>query len=224
MKDSLKARPDTVRSSIVRPAPLDRRSRGALIVLSVLSILCLGVSGLDLTVAQFFHAKPGGSSLYQAAYWLSIAGEAGWYLGPAAVLWAVWRYQGHVMHARLAGFLFWGVGLSALVTAILKVLIGRGRPITWFEHHEYGFARYGLNAAHQSFPSGHATTAMAAAFALSFIFPRFRFPILVFGLAISVARTVVYAHFVSDIIAGTVVAWITVSVLRSRLLADLPTR
>ena len=100
-------------------------------------------------------------------------------------------------------------GLSAAASSTLKVLVDRDRPHTG--------ALIDLPAS-ASFPSGHATTAFAAAVALSLLVPRWRWWAL--GLAAIVAYSRVYlgVHYWSDVIAGAIigaaVAWCVVAVRR----------
>jgi len=122
---------------------------------------------------------------------------------------------------RLSGFLFVSVALSALTTDALKCVFGRARPWLLFSDNEYGFAPWNFSAAHQSFPSGHATTAISAAIALSWIFPRARWGLLAFGFVVALSRTVVYAHYLSDLVAGGLVAWMIVWSLRHWFWRDL---
>jgi undecaprenyl-diphosphatase len=54
-------------------------------------------------------------------------------------------------------------------------------------------------------PSGHATTAVAAAIAIGAIWPRARGVMWLYALTIMFSRVVVVAHHPSDVIAGALV-------------------
>jgi undecaprenyl-diphosphatase len=54
-----------------------------------------------------------------------------------------------------------------------------------------------------SFPSGHATTAFAAAAAIAVLCPRARWPALALAALIAVSRVFLGVHFWLDVIAGT---------------------
>ena len=56
-----------------------------------------------------------------------------------------------------------------------------------------------------SMPSGHATTAVAAAIAIGAIWPRTRWVMWLYALTIMFSRVVVLAHHPSDVIAGALV-------------------
>ena len=54
-------------------------------------------------------------------------------------------------------------------------------------------------------PSGHATTAFAAAVAVALLWPRLRVPMLIYAFLIAASRVVLDAHYVSDVLAGAAV-------------------
>ena len=104
--------------------------------------------------------------------------------------------------ALTAYFLFTTIAFPGLIANFLKNLIGRARPhfapdgvvwASWPFHDNYQFA---------SFPSGHATTAGAAAMALALLAPRYRVFVLLVGFWVALSRPVLGVHFPSDITAG----------------------
>jgi membrane-associated phospholipid phosphatase len=58
---------------------------------------------------------------------------------------------------------------------------------------------------------------LSLAFALSLFFPRYRFPLVCFGLLVAVSRTVTTAHFLSDTVAGAWVGIVTVCLLQQAI-------
>jgi undecaprenyl-diphosphatase len=68
--------------------------------------------------------------------------------------------------------------------------------------------------AFASMPSGHATTAVAAAIAIGSIWPRTRAVMWLYAGLIMVSRVAVLAHHPSDVIAGALVALIGTDLLR----------
>src|SRR5205823_7007912 len=54
-------------------------------------------------------------------------------------------------------------------------------------------------------PSGHSTTAFAAAFAIGAVWPRARIPMWTYAAIIAASRVVITAHYPSDVAAGAVV-------------------
>jgi len=139
-------------------------------------------------------------------------GRSGWFLVPLAglILAAaiVAPIAGRITNLVLASivvrlsYLFVAIALPGLAVTILKRLIGRVRPsdsgpfayVPWSWRHEYA-----------SLPSGHSTTAFAAAVAIAMLWPRTRVPLLIFAVVIALSRVVITAHFVSDVIAAAFV-------------------
>jgi undecaprenyl-diphosphatase len=54
-----------------------------------------------------------------------------------------------------------------------------------------------------SFPSGHAMSAFAIAIPLSIFYPELQAPLLILSFSIAVSRVVLGMHFVSDVVAGS---------------------
>jgi undecaprenyl-diphosphatase len=84
-------------------------------------------------------------------------------------------------------------GLSSLASTTVKLLVDRERPDTG--------ALIALPES-ASFPSGHATTAFAAAVALSLLVPRMRWWALALAALIAYSRVYLGVHYWSDIPPG----------------------
>lgn len=112
---------------------------------------------------------------------------------------ALWQMSG------LWAYVFVGVGLPGLIANMIKRGIGRGRPELVDELGPLSFQNFLNDWTHQSFPSGHATTAFAVCFVFSFVAPRW-FPwLLAYALLIAASRVVVGAHYPTDVLAGALV-------------------
>jgi membrane-associated phospholipid phosphatase len=148
----------------------------------------------------------------------------------AYVLWALFglllvvalaaaRYRG-ISRAVLLGFatrlqfVFFAVLVPALVGEVLKWGVGRGRPFVGGEGNVFSFRHFGGTEAFASFPSGHANTAFALAFAISALWPQARFVMLAYALAIALSRLVLLAHHPSDVVAGALVGVIGAMAVR----------
>jgi membrane-associated phospholipid phosphatase len=107
--------------------------------------------------------------------------------------------------AARAGFLFVAIGLPSLFDTIVKRLIGRARPYVGSHDDPFAYMPFIWRADYASMPSGHSTTAAAAAIAIGAIWPRARPVVWLYALLIMTARVVMNVHHPSDVIAGALV-------------------
>lgn len=111
-------------------------------------------------------------------------------------------------------FLFFAVLTPVLVGDVLKWAVGRGRPFVGGEANAFNFSHFAGSEAYASFPSGHANTAFALAFAVSALWPQTRFVMLLYALVICATRLVLLAHHPSDVVAGALVGTIGALIVR----------
>jgi undecaprenyl-diphosphatase len=111
-------------------------------------------------------------------------------------------------------FLFFAVLVSALAGELIKWMVGRGRPFVGGESNAFNFAHFSGSDAYMSFPSGHANTAFALAFAVSAIWPQARPVMIVYAVSIALSRLVLLAHHPSDVVAGALVGVIGAMAVR----------
>jgi membrane-associated phospholipid phosphatase len=111
-------------------------------------------------------------------------------------------------------FLFFAVLFPVLIGELLKWAVGRGRPFVGGHANAFNFSHFAGTEAFASFPSGHATTAFALAFAVSALWPR-AWPVMaVYALLIGATRLVLLAHHPSDVVAGALVGIIGAMAVR----------
>jgi membrane-associated phospholipid phosphatase len=132
----------------------------------------------------------------------------------AAMLFAVAivapRLQG-IRQSRLLKFgthleyLFLAVLVPVLAGEVVKWIVGRGRPFVGGKANAFNFAHFAGTEAYASFPSAHAITSFALAFAVSAVWPRARIPMLLYAILIAGSRLVLLAHHPSDVVAGALV-------------------
>jgi membrane-associated phospholipid phosphatase len=143
-------------------------------------------------------------------------GRSSWFLVPIGLLLLLLaglsaRPMTHLSRAVMASaavrveFLFVAIAAPSLFTTIIKRLIGRARPRVGGETDPFLYMHFVWRPDYASLPSGHATTAFAAAVALGLLWPRLRVIVWVYALAIAVSRVVLLAHHPSDVIAGALV-------------------
>lgn len=178
----------------------------------------------DVWVSQTLMAWP---EVWRAPfYFITDFGLSDWVLIPSLivmVLALVARFitpAGYYRRASwelmmLAGFIFVGVGAPGLLVNLLKRLFGRGRPAEFLEHGAFSFQRVFNDSAFQSFPSGHSTTAMATAFVIGFMAPKFFRLFLLIAVMTGFSRIVIGMHYPTDVVAGFVLGMIGAYAVRN---------
>jgi membrane-associated phospholipid phosphatase len=111
-------------------------------------------------------------------------------------------------------FLLFAVLVPVLASELIKYVVGRGRPFVGGQANAFNFSHFAGTEAYASFPSGHATTAFALAFAVAALWPRARIAMLVYALAIAATRLVLLAHHPSDVAAGALVGTVGAMAVR----------
>ena len=111
-------------------------------------------------------------------------------------------------------FLFCAVLVSIVAGELIKYVVGRGRPFVGGQANAFNFSHFSGSEAYASFPSGHATTAFALAFAVSALWPRARVAMLAYALVIAATRLVLLAHHPSDVVAGALVGTVGAMAVR----------
>jgi membrane-associated phospholipid phosphatase len=152
-------------------------------------------------------------------------GKSGWFLVPIALfllliaalaspaLPRVSRLVLAAVSVRL-GFLFVAIAVPALVVAIAKRLIGRARPLVDGNLDPFVYLPFAWRVDYASLPSGHATNACAAAFAIGALWPRARWPMWAYALVIGISRVVLTSHHPSDVVAGAVAGVVGALIVR----------
>jgi membrane-associated phospholipid phosphatase len=142
-------------------------------------------------------------------------GRSSWFLIPLGLLLlaiAVLAPPAQPRFARAAlasvtvrlGFLFAAIAVPSLFVTVVKRLIGRARPFVDHPSEPFHYMWGVWRPDYASLPSGHATTAFAAAVAVGLVWPRLRIWIWTYALLIAFSRIVTLAHFSSDVLAGAV--------------------
>ena len=198
-----------VRSGHYRPAI--RQPDWQLIAVVSISLIAIGFLFVD--EAAMYWQRGIAPELYHAFRDLTRLGKSEILLVPAglAVLLLAllpWDRLNNSARAclvqfQLAGlYVFLAVAGSGISNNLIKIMVGRARPRHFETLGPYHFDAPGLTSAFQSFPSGHSTTAGAAAILFLLLIPRLRWVWVALGLWIAASRIVVGAHYPSDAVAG----------------------
>jgi membrane-associated phospholipid phosphatase len=101
-------------------------------------------------------------------------------------------------------------GIAGVISNLTKHLVGRPRPK--FMHAGQLELSPVSGSGWDSFPSGHSTASFAVATVLAVKFPKFRYVILLFPLAIAASRIVRGSHYLTDAAGGALLGYLIGSV------------
>lgn len=196
-----------------KPWPFNPTARNVLVFLVGFVALILVLHVIDRPASVWGSELP--RDVRQVFRWITRWGESDWILYPTVIAWLVaWllslvtreklkRALGEL--AALSGFIFLGVGVPGLISALLKRSIGRGRPETWTAEAPLAFQPWNWTAYDwQGFPSGHSTTSFALAMVIAFLWPRAFWVAMVLAATVALSRVVIGEHYPTDIVAGAV--------------------
>lgn len=198
-----------------RPRLVEREALGlpvqiAIGVIFLVAITLWQMVLFDAAATRFARTLP--IWLVEFFNFITDFGKSGWFLIPLgglvlAIALVNRASLPHMTRAVLAAialratFIFLAIGVPGLFVAIVKRLIGRARPITG-SFDPFNYVPAGWRSDYASMPSGHTTTAFAAAFAIAVLWPRLAPYMCIYALAIAASRVVVLAHYPSDAIVG----------------------
>jgi undecaprenyl-diphosphatase len=194
---------------------------GALIAVAVLAMTMVLIDAWAIGQSR---ALPAG--VHFVFNLITELGKSGWFLWPAGLLLLALAFVTPSRIGRVGTlvvtaatvrltFLFAAIALPGLFAALLKYLVGRGRPFVSGIADPYLYDPFIWQAAYASFPSGHSTTAFAAALAFGALWPKTRPYVWFYAVLIAVSRIVVTAHHPSDALAGAIVGLIGAVLVRN---------
>jgi undecaprenyl-diphosphatase len=102
-------------------------------------------------------------------------------------------------------YFFFAVALPVFIAELIKWTVGRGRPFVSGKADAFNFVPFTGTEAYFSFPSAHAVTAFALAFAVAAIWQRWWLAAFAYALLIAVSRLVLLAHHPSDVVGGALI-------------------
>jgi len=175
-------------------------------------LMVLSYFFLDKPVALYFQPHEGW--LYNVSDKLTVLGYPGCYIALFVVLSLLGYF--FFKKTRLLGrslLILAALISTAIVQNVLKVILGRARPMMLFDEGVFGFKFFQTTNDMWSVPSGLITTGTALLIGLSFVFPRYYLAFLAVLLVMSFSRLVVTVHYVSDTMAtmyimAMVVIWL----------------
>ena len=117
-----------------------------------------------------------------------------------------------------AFFIFCSIFLASLATMLIKVVVGRARPVFFEALDMTGFFPFSIEWAYNSMPSGHTTASFAGLVMLGLLAPRFKWMTWTMATVIGVSRVCVGAHWPTDVILGAFIGMVAADFVKSRLM------
>jgi membrane-associated phospholipid phosphatase len=169
-----------------------------LLIVAVGAALVLVSNGADDSLLHRIR-QPENGNLTRAATWLSYWGDVRWAAIIAVGLFVLgatcgcprWR---HICHACIIATI-----VSTVVVNVFRPTLGRARPYSELPGNFYGPH---LDSKYHGFPSGHATSAFAAAAAIGAASPLIGAPCLLFAGGVSWSRMQLNRHHPLDVLTG----------------------
>ena len=114
-----------------------------------------------------------------------------------------------------AFMVFASVFCASFVGIILKVLIGRARPVFYEALGMTGFYPFARDWAFHSMPSGHTMASFAGLVMIGMLVPRAKWFTWTLAIVIGVSRICVGAHWPSDVVLGAFIGMVAADVVRA---------
>jgi lipid A 4'-phosphatase len=181
-------------------------------------LVAVSITFLDRPLALFFHARdPDLRAVFDIIGQLGLSQS---YLIVFALAFVALHWGGSTprlqpfarsmrVFSAIPAFLCISVAASGLIVDVLKFLFGRARPKLLFGESIYYFGGLGMGADHWSFPSGHSATIVALMTALWVLWPQHILFYVLVAAVVSLSRVAVGAHYLSDAMAGALIAMVT---------------
>jgi len=217
-------------TQLVRPPSHSRRMQARLRLARRALLITAAGAALIVALMWGFDAReiglmpPRGTASLWPARILTDFGKDGYVLALlAAILLAVAMVSprlGASSQSRLLGFgsriqfVFFAVLAPLLAGELIKWIVGRARPFVGGNASALHFEPFAGTEAYASFPSAHAVTAFALAFAVAAVWPRARVAMLVYAVLIAATRLVLLAHHPSDVVAGALIGVVGAMLVR----------
>lgn len=116
-----------------------------------------------------------------------------------------------------AFYVLCSVFLAVATTGILKVLIGRSRPIIYEALNATFFVPGTFESVFNSMPSGHTAASFAGLVMLGMLTPRIKWATWTLAIMIALSRVYVGAHWAGDVIFGAFIGMVCADITKSVL-------
>jgi membrane-associated phospholipid phosphatase len=180
------------------------------LALAILSLASIRLA--DEPVARFMFAHRGWS---KAASWMAELGDSLYWFIAFGIGFVVFHFRRAHDAARWCFLAIASLAASGIVSGILKATLARWRPRAFVADGAFngdsgfGFPDFIIEHVRNSYPSGHATTALTLAALATLKWPRLTALWVALGALVAASRVVQNSHWLSDVLAGSALGWST---------------
>lgn len=121
-----------------------------------------------------------------------------------------------------AFYVFISVVCASFITQVLKVVLGRARPVFYEALNMTGFFPFTADWAFNSMPSGHTTASFAGLVMLGLLAPKIKWFTWSLASVIGVSRICYGAHWPTDVILGAFIGMVTADLVKHVLKKHFP--
>ena len=116
-----------------------------------------------------------------------------------------------------AFLMFCAVFGASVAVSIIKVVVGRFRPVFFEALDLTGFHPFSFEWAFNSMPSGHTAASFAGLVMLGLLVPKIKWATWTLAIVIGLSRVVVGAHWPTDVLVGAFIGMVAADVARAYL-------
>ena len=111
-------------------------------------------------------------------------------------------------------YVFCSVFSAVFITGILKVLIGRSRPVLFDALGNTFFEPGTFEHVFNSMPSGHTAASFAGLVMIGMLFPKIKWATWTLSITVAISRIYVGAHWASDVVLGAFIGMLCADIVK----------
>lgn len=113
-----------------------------------------------------------------------------------------------------AFYVFFSVLSASIIAKVLKIVIGRARPIFFEALDMIGFFPFTNDWAFNSMPSGHSVATFAGLVSLGMLMPRVKWFTWTLAIVVGASRVCYGAHWATDVILGAFIGMVMADLVK----------